>query len=55
VEEEIGMTETGDGWAVGGLDDMGDGPGFRKVRKELGVTAYAPPSATPAGASRWAG
>jgi quercetin dioxygenase-like cupin family protein len=40
VEEEIGMTETGDGWAVGGLDDMGDGPGFRKVRKELGVTAF---------------
>ena len=34
------MTETGDGWAVGGLDDMGDGPGFRKVRKELGVTAF---------------
>jgi quercetin dioxygenase-like cupin family protein len=34
------MTETGDGWAVAGLDDMGDGPGFRKVRKELGVTAF---------------
>ena len=34
------MTETGEGWAVGGLDDMGEGPGFRKVRKELGVTAF---------------
>jgi quercetin dioxygenase-like cupin family protein len=34
------MTETGDGWAVGALDDMGDGPGFRKVRKALGVTAF---------------
>ena len=34
------MTETGDGWAVGALDEMGDGPGFRKVRKELGVTAF---------------
>ncbi len=34
------MTETGDGWAVGGLDDMGQGPGFRKVRTELGVTAF---------------
>ena len=34
------MTETGDGWAVGELDDMGDGPGFRKVRKALGVTAF---------------
>jgi mannose-6-phosphate isomerase-like protein (cupin superfamily) len=37
-----GMTETttGDGWAVGSLDGMGEGPGFRKVRKELGVTAF---------------
>ena len=36
------MTEitTGDGWAVGRLDAMGEGPGFRKVRKELGVTAF---------------
>jgi mannose-6-phosphate isomerase-like protein (cupin superfamily) len=36
------MTETtaGDGWAVGSVDGMGDGPGFRKVRKELGVTAF---------------
>ena len=36
------MTETiaGDGWAVGSLDAMGEGPGFRKVRKELGVTAF---------------
>lgn len=32
--------ETGDGWAVGTLDDMGEGPGFRKVRQELGVTAF---------------
>ena len=30
----------GDGWAVGNLDGMGEGPGFRKVRKELGVTAF---------------
>jgi mannose-6-phosphate isomerase-like protein (cupin superfamily) len=33
-------TTTGDGWAVGSLDGMGQGPGFRKVRKELGVTAF---------------
>ena len=33
-------TITGDGWAVGSIDGMGDGPGFRKVRKELGVTAF---------------
>jgi uncharacterized cupin superfamily protein len=31
---------TGDGWAVGSIEDMGEGPGFRKVRKELGVTAF---------------
>jgi quercetin dioxygenase-like cupin family protein len=31
---------TGDGWAAGYLDDMGEGPGFRKVRKELGVQAF---------------
>src|SRR5882757_7612636 len=34
-----GVTE-GDGYAVGDLDDLGDGPGFRKVRKGLGVTAF---------------
>jgi uncharacterized cupin superfamily protein len=36
------MTETitGAGWAVGSIDAMGDGPGFRKVRTELGVTAF---------------
>jgi mannose-6-phosphate isomerase-like protein (cupin superfamily) len=30
----------GEGYAVGHLDEMGDGPGFRKVRRELGVTAF---------------
>jgi uncharacterized cupin superfamily protein len=36
------MTETvsGDGWAVGSIDALGDGPGFRKVRGALGVTAF---------------
>ena len=33
-------TITGDGWAVGSLDGMGEGPGFRKVRRELGVQAF---------------
>jgi mannose-6-phosphate isomerase-like protein (cupin superfamily) len=32
--------ETGDGWAVGNIGDMGEGPGFRKVRRDLGVTAF---------------
>jgi quercetin dioxygenase-like cupin family protein len=30
----------GDGYAVGHIDDLGEGPGFRKVRKGLGVTAF---------------
>jgi quercetin dioxygenase-like cupin family protein len=34
------MVTTGDGWAVGNLDDLGDGPGFRKIRPALGVTAF---------------
>ncbi|HSD81585.1 MAG TPA: cupin domain-containing protein [Solirubrobacteraceae bacterium] len=44
---------TGDGYAVGTLDALGDGPGFRKVRSALGVTAFGvnaivlPPGYTP--------
>jgi mannose-6-phosphate isomerase-like protein (cupin superfamily) len=30
----------GDGYAVGHLEDLGDGPGFRKVRRGLDVTAF---------------
>ena len=30
----------GEGYAVANLDDLGQGPGFRKIRKELGVTAF---------------
>jgi mannose-6-phosphate isomerase-like protein (cupin superfamily) len=37
---EYQKVRTGDGYAVGHLDDFGDGPGFRKVRKGLGVTAF---------------
>jgi mannose-6-phosphate isomerase-like protein (cupin superfamily) len=33
-------TTTGDGWAVGSIDAMGDGPGFRKVRRVLDVKAF---------------
>ena len=32
--------KTGEGYAVGHLDDLGEGPGFRKVRKGLDVTAF---------------
>jgi mannose-6-phosphate isomerase-like protein (cupin superfamily) len=33
-------TEHGDGWAVGSVDGLGSGPGFRKIRGPLGVTAF---------------
>jgi mannose-6-phosphate isomerase-like protein (cupin superfamily) len=31
---------TGEGYAVASLDSLGDGPGFRKIRKPMGVTAF---------------
>src|SRR3954447_20290853 len=36
------MSETisGDGYAVSSLDALGEGPGFRKIRGPLGVTAF---------------
>jgi quercetin dioxygenase-like cupin family protein len=37
--EYPGVT-VGEGYAVGTLEDLGQGPGFRKVRKGLGVTAF---------------
>ncbi|MGE5408038.1 MAG: cupin domain-containing protein [Syntrophothermus sp.] len=30
----------GEGYAVANLEDLGQGPGFRKVRKALGVSAF---------------
>jgi uncharacterized cupin superfamily protein len=30
----------GEGWAVASLEDLGEGPGFRKVRSALGVTEF---------------
>lgn len=37
--EYPGVTQ-GEGYAVGNLDDLGEAPGFRKIRKGLGVTAF---------------
>jgi mannose-6-phosphate isomerase-like protein (cupin superfamily) len=37
---EYPAVKTGDGYAVANLNDLGDGPGFRKVRKGLDVTAF---------------
>jgi mannose-6-phosphate isomerase-like protein (cupin superfamily) len=33
-------TEEAMGYAKGSIDEMGEGPGFRKIRRELGVTAF---------------
>jgi uncharacterized cupin superfamily protein len=40
ASNEYPAVRRGEGYAVGHLDDLGDGPGFRKVRKALGVTAF---------------
>jgi mannose-6-phosphate isomerase-like protein (cupin superfamily) len=37
---EYPQVKTGEGYAAGHLDDLGQGPGFRKVRKGLGVSAF---------------
>jgi mannose-6-phosphate isomerase-like protein (cupin superfamily) len=40
MADEVRETVKGDGYSVGSLDGMGEGYGFRKVRRELGVTAF---------------
>ena len=40
MSESHGNVTKGDGYAVANLADLGEGPGFRKIRKELGVTAF---------------
>jgi mannose-6-phosphate isomerase-like protein (cupin superfamily) len=40
MADEVRETVKGDGWAVGSVDGMGEGPGFRKVRRELDLTAF---------------
>lgn len=37
---EYPKVRNGEGYAVGSLDALGDGPGFRKVRKGLDVSAF---------------
>ena len=39
-EETYEGVERGDGWSVANLTDLGEGPGFRKIRGALGVTAF---------------
>ena len=37
---EYPKVRKGEGYAVANIDDLGEGPGFRKVRKGLEVTAF---------------
>src|SRR5437868_230175 len=39
-DEQNEKVSRGDGWAAANLDDLGEGPGFRKIRTPLGVTAF---------------
>jgi uncharacterized cupin superfamily protein len=40
ASSEYPNVTVGEGYAVGDLGALGEGPGFRKVRKGLGVTAF---------------
>ena len=49
ADDVTASVTSGDGWAVGTLDGLGEGPGFRKVRraldvKEFGVNAIVLPA-----------
>lgn len=37
---EVSDVVQGDGFAVANIEALGDGPGFRKIRRALGVTAF---------------
>lgn len=39
MADEVTVTQ-GDGYAVANLDGLGDGPGFRKIRRSLGVEEF---------------
>jgi mannose-6-phosphate isomerase-like protein (cupin superfamily) len=36
----MSAARSGEGWAATTLDDLGEGPGFRKIRPAIGVTAF---------------
>ena len=40
MADEVHDVVEGDGYAVGNVDALSDQPGFRKVRRALGVTAF---------------
>ena len=40
MPDEVRGVIQGDGYAVANIDALADGPGFRKIRRALGVTAF---------------
>src|SRR5215213_2580967 len=40
MPDEVQEVVTGDGFAVGNIAALADGPGFRKIRSALAVTAF---------------
>ena len=40
MADEVRDVVEGEGFAVGSIDGIGEGPGFRKIRRALGVTAF---------------
>src|SRR5215207_10865810 len=40
MAEEVKEVVEGDGYSVANIDGLGEGPGFRKIRRSLGVTAF---------------
>jgi len=40
AEDQANEVIVGDGYAVGSIDAIGEGYGFRKIRRALGVTAF---------------
>jgi mannose-6-phosphate isomerase-like protein (cupin superfamily) len=40
VSDEVTGPIEGEGYAVGSIDGIGEGYGFRKIRRELGVSAF---------------
>ena len=39
-DDEVREVVEGDGYAVGNVEALAEGPGFRKIRRALGVTAF---------------
>ena len=40
MADEVREVVEGEGWAAANVDALAEGPGFRKVRRQLGVTAF---------------